>query len=218
MGLSLECSWLTLAIFAALAAFFYSVHLPAGATRHRPCIHGSQQSTLLAQFDVLDPVDDVSFLLGQWRGELVSSGHALDGLLDVAGWYGKRFHSAEHVEPLLWRGPPWAPDAHHQIAFPLLPSHPIFNFVLRKCRDVLGESATPMLLALATLFHESRSQARLRHVACRGKVGVAMIYDVKPVIDHFRIESNDSMLGLMDEKGDECAGEMQHLFFRLRRD
>ena len=45
-----------------------------------------------------------------------------------------------------------------------------------------------------------------------------MVYDFLPVIDHFRVESGNTLLGLMDEKGDECDGETQHFFFRLRRD
>lgn len=55
-------------------------------------------------------------------------------------------------------------------------------------------------------------RARLRLVEFRGKLGAAMIYDDKPIIDHFRREDAATLLGLMD-----LRGMAQPFFFRLRR-
>ena len=66
-GVAFECRWSTLTVCIAFAAFLYSVHLPPGAKRHGPCVHGAHQSTLLARFDALEPVPDVAWLKGQNR-------------------------------------------------------------------------------------------------------------------------------------------------------
>lgn len=177
---------------------------------------------MLANFDALEPVKDFEFFTegsGTWRGELVESGHALDGILEVVGWYGKRFHSEEHVDPLLWQGPPWAPEERFSISFPFLMSHPVLYPLLKLLESTVGELARPHVVALGSLIaRESRSQARLRVMEFRGKAGVAMVYDFLPVIDHFRIVDANTVLGVMDEKGDVCDGETQYFFFRIRRD
>mgnify|MGYP006137890921 CR=1 FL=1 len=47
-------------------------------------------------FDSLPAVraEDVT---GRWRGRELPTGHPMDGLLEVTGWYGKQFDDADHV-------------------------------------------------------------------------------------------------------------------------
>lgn len=63
-----------------------------------------------------------------------------------------------------------------------------------------GREANPVLGA-----------ASLRAVEHRGVVTATMVYDKHPVFDHFRRVDADTVLGLMDRKGDPP------LFFWLRR-
>jgi len=187
---------------------------------HDPSSSRSLNETLL-KFDELEPVSDLEFMTrgsGRWRGEEVSSGHAMDGFLDVSGWWGKRFTSAEHVDPLLWRGA--ANSTPFPAAFPLMASHPLFYNLLSFLRARFGSKATPTLIQVTRLlFWTSHSQARLRLQEFRGKVSAVMIYDHFPIIDAFRRVDDDTVMGLMDEKGgNECNGVPQFYFFRLVRD
>ena len=54
--------------------------------------------------------------------------------------------------------------------------------------------------------------ARLRAVEYRGVVTATMVYDRHPILDHFRRVSADTVLGVMDTKGDDAP-----LVFFLRR-
>lgn len=56
--------------------------------------------------------------------------------------------------------------------------------------------------------------ARVRAVEHRGVVTATMLYDVHPVLDHFRLVDDETLLGLMDRKGDEA--ELAFLLRRLR--
>jgi len=51
-------------------------------------------------FDALEPVA-AEAMLGQWRGGAFESSSQAAGMLVKLGWYGKRFNSAEDVEPML---------------------------------------------------------------------------------------------------------------------
>lgn len=55
-------------------------------------------------------------------------------------------------------------------------------------------------------------KASLRSVVYRGVPTATMVYDNHPIFDHFRKVGNDTVLGLMDRKGDEFP-----LFFWLQR-
>lgn len=55
-------------------------------------------STLMPIFDQLEPVS-AELMLGCWRGGLFDGGAAPDPIK----WYGKRFASASHVDPLMCR-------------------------------------------------------------------------------------------------------------------
>jgi hypothetical protein len=54
--------------------------------------------------------------------------------------------------------------------------------------------------------------ARLREMHFRGKVSAAMLYDKRPLIDHFRRVDDDTVIGLADEKGKPAT-----YFFHLTR-
>lgn len=55
---------------------------------------------LMALYDELQPVN-LDFMLGQWSGGKFDGGAEPDPI----NWYGKRFDSRNHVEPLLARAP-----------------------------------------------------------------------------------------------------------------
>jgi len=55
---------------------------------------------LLKIFDELEPVS-AEFMIGTWHGGKFDGGNTPDPI----NWYGKRFVSASHVEPLLCRAP-----------------------------------------------------------------------------------------------------------------
>ncbi len=54
--------------------------------------------------------------------------------------------------------------------------------------------------------------ASLRSVAYRGHVTATMVYDSHPIFDHFRKIDDNTVLGVMDRKGDDMP-----LFFFLKR-
>jgi hypothetical protein len=54
--------------------------------------------------------------------------------------------------------------------------------------------------------------ARLRELRFRGTVSAAMLYDKRPLIDHFRRVTDDTVIGLADEKGKPAT-----YFFHLTR-
>ncbi|HEX2315098.1 MAG TPA: DUF4334 domain-containing protein [Thermomonospora sp.] len=61
--------------------------------------------------------------------------------------------------------------------------------------------------------YERLGLARLREVSFRGVVSAAMVYDQRPIIDHFRRVSDDVVAGAMDAKGQPDV-----LYFHLTRD
>lgn len=70
------------------------------------------------------------------------------------------------------------------------------------------------LMPIATkVLKTYESKARLRMVEFRGGISATMIYDEKPINDHFRKISDNMVLGIMDLKG-----IAQPYFFILERD
>ncbi|KAB2350923.1 DUF4334 domain-containing protein [Actinomadura rudentiformis] len=62
----------------------------------------SDTAELERLFGELAPVDP-GFMLGTWEGGVFDQHDKAAGLLVKLGWYGKRFHDAENVDPLLCR-------------------------------------------------------------------------------------------------------------------
>ncbi|QEY33498.1 DUF4334 domain-containing protein [Synechococcus sp. RSCCF101] len=148
----------------------------------------------LARFDQLEPVD-IEFMLGDWQGCSVSTGHPLDGLLELYHWHGKRFCSSEEVHPLVFRAPG---GVRRQLRPGLLT--PGLNWL-----GTLPGERSPLMVALfralMPLMSTDRSGARLRITRYRGRDSATMIYDHAPINDVFRRLDANRVLGVMDMKG-----------------
>lgn len=122
-------------------------------------------------FDQLEEVG-LEELLGTWEGMEFRTGHPLDGVLKKLNWYGKAFHDAENVDPLLFESPTGG----------IFPVDPVPVMDGRK------------------LVKAASGKARMRMVLHRGKFSAAMVYDNLPIMDHFRKVEDGILLGMMDEK------------------
>lgn len=142
-----------------------------------------------ALFDRLPPITPRD-LLGAWKGEALPTRHPFDDVLGPLGWWGKRFHDVDRVDPLLFerRG------VLHAVDPGLLPSalalHPP-AFARRPAVRRLVQAILPLLATRSP-------RARLRSVDRGGLSSAAMIYDDLPVIDHFRSVDAMRVMGLMD--------------------
>lgn len=160
----------------------------------------------LARFDALPPAG-MEFMLGDWKGEGLLTGHPLDGALEAFHWHGKRFHRPEDVDPLVFTT---AAGRRVRVNPALLA--PAMPWVMRW---PWLKSPVPARLArlLLPLLATRRSRARLRMVQHRGVATATMIYDDVPIQDVFRIVDADTAMGMMDLKGMQ-----QPFFFILRRE
>jgi hypothetical protein len=158
----------------------------------------------IALFDQLEPVS-LDFMMGRWQGAGINTGHPMDGMLEVANWYGKEFVSADCVHPLLLL------DGDRNL-FKISPNPQIMKFALR-LPALKSESLKPAFTLLNSLFKTEKSQARLRMMEHRGKLSATMIYDHLPINDVFRKIDENTVFGLMDYK--ESA---QPFFFTLKRE
>lgn len=157
----------------------------------------------LRLFDGSEPVP-VEELTGFWLGAGIATGHWLDDLLESTGWIGKQFDGADAVHPLVHAGSfgryRLNPDL---LAMGLAKSVGLGRWPL----------VQPVFKVAGHLMATRKPKARLRMVEHRGKVSAAMIYNSKPIIDHFRRIDDGYVLGLMDRFGDEAP-----CFFTLKRD
>lgn len=151
-------------------------------------------------FDKLEPVDN-KFMVGKWRGEEIKSGHPMDGMLSIVPWRGKQFIDNENVMPLVL-------DDKKGGTYFVNPKN-IFSF-----GDMAMKSKTIKKMingekkfnkygfdVIFKRFKTNNSKARLRQVVYRGIISAAMIYDNLAIIDIFRKIDNDTVLGVMDLKG-----------------
>ncbi len=158
----------------------------------------------IALFDQLEPVD-LDFMLGRWKGSGLHTGHPMDGLLEVANWYGKEFVTPECVHPLLFL------DGSCKV-FKVAPNPQMMKLSL-SLPGLKNESFKPAFTLFSSLLKTEQSQARLRMMEHRGKLSATMIYDHLPINDVFRKVDDNTLLGLMDYK--ESA---QPFFFVLKRE
>ncbi len=160
----------------------------------------------LALFDRLEPVAEES-LIGAWRGSSYASGHPFDGLLENCHWHGKRFESREDVHPLVFRSASGA----------LISVEPRLVMPGLGWLERLPWLGAPwvgrLFQALVPLLATRQSRARLRSMRHRGVESATMLYDHAPINDVFRRVDDDTLLGLMDLKGQE-----RPFFFLLRRE
>ncbi len=155
-------------------------------------------------FDELEPVD-VAFMLGNWRGDGLATGHKMDGLMEHYNWYGKSFESSERVHPLVFERFSGKRVRLNPIFFPL-------KFAARSRLSMSGLARR--VFNLATYFVNTRhSKARLRMTEYRGKVSATMVYDQLPINDVFRKIDDNKVLGVMDLKD-----ASRPFFFILTRD
>ncbi|MCK7597525.1 DUF4334 domain-containing protein [Microbulbifer sp. CAU 1566] len=123
---------------------------------------GAPQDIALFEFFDSLPAMPASRMLGDWTGGILSHNHPVEQQLAAMNWHGKRFSSANEVNPII------SLDAAGN----------------RIVNDILGT-------------------ASLREVVFRGVATATMIYDKSPVFDHFRKVTEDLVVGVMDQKGND---------------
>ena len=156
----------------------------------------------LELFDSLEPVD-IDFMIGRWQGEGYPTGHPLDGLLEAFHWYGKQFESSEDVHPLLY----WNRRGE------IVRINPGVMALGGQQSGAASRAAVRVFQLLMPLLSTSKSRARLRMTAYRGKVSATMIYDQLPIHDVFRKLDDNTVIAVMDNKHVK-----EPFFFKLRRD
>ncbi|AFY49380.1 hypothetical protein Nos7524_3589 [Nostoc sp. PCC 7524] len=154
-------------------------------------------------FDALEPVN-LEFMFGRWQGSGLNTNHPMDGLLEIANWYGKEFIDSENVHPLLFL------DSQEKI-FRVAPNPTLMDWFL-KVSIPKNNSLKPLFMPIIYLMKTENSQARLRMMEYRGKVAATMIYDYLPINDFFRKVDDNTVLGIMDYKN-----LTQPFFFMLKR-
>lgn len=154
---------------------------------------GSTTEKALELFDSLEPVD-VSFMIGNWKGEGFHTNHPMDGLLESYHWYGKRFESTENVHPLVFS----------TLSGGFTFINPAF---MGPALSMSERTPTPKSAFLGKMFQvvmpllgTSKSRARLRMTTYRGKSTATMIYDQLPINDVFRKIDENAVFGIMDFK------------------
>jgi hypothetical protein len=63
---------------------------------------GTSVDALLELYDGLEPID-TAFMLGEWEGGALRTGHPGEAQLVTLGWVGKSFHSENDVDPIITR-------------------------------------------------------------------------------------------------------------------
>jgi len=144
-------------------------------------------------FDQLDVVDE-NFMLGSWQGKGFHTGHKMDGLMEHFNWYGKTFESREAVHPLMFRRSSGALVKLNPIWFPMK--------VARRSALAMSGFSRFMFNLSTYILWTGKSRARLRMTEYRGKVSATMVYDQKAINDVFRKVDDNTVLGVMDLKGE----------------
>ncbi len=163
----------------------------------------ASQEEALKFFDELEPVD-LDFMKGRWKGYEINTGHPMDGLLALTGWYGKLFKNPDEVHPLLFY------TKNKSSLFSVNPGMMPLQLSMKLPKSkVLG----PIIRILRPIFQTKKARARMRMVEYRGKLTGAMVYDQKAIIDVFAKIDDHTMLGVMDLKGDQRS-----FIFVLERD
>jgi hypothetical protein len=157
------------------------------------CADGTDPAEALARFDGLGPVA-MEEMFGRWRGRSCPTGHPLDGVLEALGWYGKAFAPPDLAHPLLFR------TRSGGIA-PLDPARLPDGIAMRWPGLARSGPVQRAFAVLEPVLTTHRPGAHLKRIRYRGVESTAMIYDRKPITDHFRKIAPGSVLGLMDMRG-----------------
>ncbi|WP_214403705.1 DUF4334 domain-containing protein [Pseudonocardia lacus] len=170
------------------------MELTAPVERLRALRRGATPDEVLALFDDLPPVE-LADLVGAWRGAELSTGHRLDGLLGPFGWHGKRFEGPDAAHPLIF-------DAGGGGLVAINPALVPLGLAVRLAPLLRTPLVAAAFRLVRPLLRTRRPRARLRMVRYRGVVSATMCYDALPVHDAFRAVDADTLLGLMDMRGD----------------
>jgi uncharacterized protein DUF4334/GXWXG protein len=156
---------------------------------------GAPLDDVLALFDDLPPVE-VADLVGSWRGAELPTGHPLDGLLARFGWHGKRFGGADDARPLVF-------DDGRGGLVEVNPALVPLGLAVRLAALLRNPLAARAFALVRPLMRTRRPRARVRMQRYRGVVSATMCYDALPVHDAFRAVDGDTLLGLMDMRGQD---------------
>ncbi|WP_173512498.1 GXWXG domain-containing protein [Sinorhizobium psoraleae] len=162
---------------------------------------GSQHEAL-AYFDSLDAVP-VTEMVGLWKGRGIATGHPLDGVLENLGWFGKRFRPDMRADALLF-------NTYGNLLVPIDPSPIPLHLAFRFHRLGRTSAARNLFSHLVKHLRARGPTAILRTSRFRDRTSAAMLYDRKPIIDHFRRIGPERVLGLMAVEGDDRC-----FFFQL---
>ncbi|MCO5730873.1 DUF4334 domain-containing protein [Rhizobium sp. SSA_523] len=162
------------------------------------------ETAAFAVFDSLPPLLP-SQVTGLWQGRSLPSHHPLDGVLENLGWYGKRFHADRRADALLFR---WGEDR----LVPVDPARIPLVLALHAPRFGRSRAAQNLFSHLVRRLRAYGPVASLRLERYRGVQSLAMVYDRKPITDHFRRLDEDRIMGAM-----AVEGEARTFFFELER-
>ncbi|KPH04269.1 GXWXG domain-containing protein [Rhizobium acidisoli] len=162
------------------------------------------QASAAAWFRTLPPVLPTE-MVGIWRGEGISSGHPLDGVLENLNWFGKRFHADFRADALLFQ---WQPGR----LVPIEPSVFPIRLVLRFASFGRTFIARNWFSYLERAFRAKGPTATVKLRSVDFNETAAMVYDRQPIVDYFRRIDDNEVAGMMVVKGDDRC-----YFFRLHR-
>ncbi|SMC99460.1 protein of unknown function [Rhizobium sp. RU36D] len=152
------------------------------------------QQAALERFRQLPPVQPRE-LIGLWRGRGLPTGHPLDGVLENLGWFGKRFTPDMKADALLFDGgerrllaidPAWVP----------------LRMALRFSSFGRTQAARNLFSYIGRRLRAQGPVATVKTVTYEGVSSAAMVYDSKPITDHFRRIDETRILGMMVIEGD----------------
>jgi GXWXG protein/Domain of unknown function (DUF4334) len=168
----------------------------------------------LTAYDALEGVS-VEFMLGRWRASGIRTGHPLDGVLEAYGWWGKEFTSRTEMRPLLFRvrggrsagSGPSSGSGLVALDPRFLPIHVAMSVPFRRT-----PAAALAFRVVSRFIHTSESRAVLGVVEHRGVSSAAMSYQDQPITDYFRRVDDQTVLAVM-----ELRGDARRYFFALHR-
>ena len=177
----------------------------ARVERFRALENGTTLEAALNFYDSL-PAVQVEEMLGSWRGSSLPTGNPFDGLLELLGWYGKRFEDAETVYPLVFtRG--------DGSLYAVNPSFVPLGLLVRSASQLHRPVVAKLFTAFRGVIMTTKPHARLRLTEFRGVVSATMCYDALPVHDVFRKVDDRTLMVVMDLRGMETP-----FVFVLRRE
>ncbi|WP_312223690.1 DUF4334 domain-containing protein [Rhizobium rhizoryzae] len=162
------------------------------------------QQTAFETFKGLPAIDPAE-LVGLWKGRGIATGHPLDGVLENLGWYGKRFAPDMRADALLFKSGERRLTAINPSLIPL-------GLALRFHRFGRTRAARNLFSYLRGRLRAQGPVATLRLLPLEGVSSAAMVYDHKPITDHFRRTDADTVMGMMVIEGDD-----RRFFFELER-